>query len=386
MELINNAINVSSIISFISNVLLYVSFAFIIGTLFTYLLPSDSYPKTVVPFWVVVSSTVVIPVATFIPIYTLTREMLDYFQMPFFELMFNIISSFQIGSSWLITIGLTIVLFFVWLLLSVNKNNETAKVILSMIGIIVVLIMLYAQGLASHPASMTEGGTGALAHTLHFTATSVWVGLLLVVGWFSNGREHWLTFLRWFTPTAVTCLIVIIFSGLLMTSYIAPEYVNALSLNYGQSLLIKHILIIPVLVFAFMNGFMIKKQLSNEQKKPQTWVKVESMFIIFIFAVTAFMSEQVPPHEVALTLQRTSPSPLFTWFFGTEVAAQLPLIVGVNIFTVLFIGLAILSLLTIVYLMSKRWSKTVVVSVCVMSILSVILFYLAIMVSVHGSV
>jgi putative copper resistance protein D len=45
---------------------------------------------------------------------------------------------------------------------------------------------------------------------------------------------------------------------------IIPEYINSWILSYGQALLIKHLLIVPVMVFALFNGFYMKSKLAKK--------------------------------------------------------------------------------------------------------------------------
>src|SRR5690606_1005796 len=74
-------------------------------------------------------------------------------------------------------------------------------------------ILLLAVGWASHAASLTDW-SGFVFHTLHFTAVTVWVGILLMVSWFSATPKNWLLFLKWFTPVALSCLAIVIGSGI----------------------------------------------------------------------------------------------------------------------------------------------------------------------------
>lgn len=51
-------------------------------------------------------------------------------------------------------------------------------------------------------------------------------------------------------------------------------YADSWMLNYGQALLIKHLIIIPILIFTFTNDFLVKKRMQNDlsfDPKPRAW-------------------------------------------------------------------------------------------------------------------
>ena len=59
-----------------------------------------------------------------------------------------------------------------------------------------------------------------ISHTTHFTAVSVWVGILFVVSWFSKNHSNWLNFLKWFTPVAIVCFVSTIITGLILMTVV----------------------------------------------------------------------------------------------------------------------------------------------------------------------
>jgi hypothetical protein len=173
---------------------------------------------------------------------------------------------------------------------------------------------MVAQGWSSHVASW-YGTWGILAQTLHLMAVSLWVGPLLMAGWKSRKTEYWIGFLSWFHPMAMLCMAVIAASGFVLTIGVAPEYVNAWKLTYGQALLIKHLLIIPLVLFAVINGFWVKSKLRVDKSfNPQPWARAESVILVLIFSVTGFMNQQPAPHDVSDTLNESPASPVYLWF------------------------------------------------------------------------
>ena len=163
---------------------------------------------------------------------------------------------------------------------------------------------------------ISELGTPAMLHRCHFglvylptpahfLIVTLWTGILIQVAWFSKDKQKWSQFLRWFTPFAIVCIIIIGISGLtLMFNVVEPkDYVKSWVLPYGQMLLLKHISIIPVLVFAFINGVLSKKAATIPSFNPRPWIKAESFIILIVFYFTSVLGTLSPPHEVEFTVQ-----------------------------------------------------------------------------------
>ena len=67
------------------------------------------------------------------------------------------------------------------------------------------------------------------------------------------------------------------------------DYANAWMLPYGQALLIKHLLIIPLLAYAFINSILIRKKIKNNDSfNPRPWTKAESLIVFLIFSVLLY--------------------------------------------------------------------------------------------------
>src|SRR5690606_11204693 len=109
----------------------------------------------------------------------------------------------------------------------------------TIISIMFTLVLVLSLGWASHVASLTEW-SGFVFQNLHFLATVVWVGIILIVSWFSIDNRNWNDFLNWFTPLAINCVVIIIASGFFMMSLVMDvnDYANAWTLSYGHTLLL----------------------------------------------------------------------------------------------------------------------------------------------------
>lgn len=166
-----------------------------------------------------------------------------------------------------------------------------------------------------------------------------------------------------------------------MTNEIAPEYLNSWMLDYGQALLLKHLLFFAVIAYAIINGILIRKNLAKDPSiQPLKWVRLESVILFLIFFATAVMTEQTPPHEVAQVLKYEDPSWLFQWFVQETIEPTMTVTLQFTMLSMLLAlgSFAALSLVLLAYI--KKWS---IWNSFVYSILFVVLGYLALMTAVH---
>lgn len=178
-----------------------------------------------------------------------------------------------------------------------------------------------------HAASLSAAAYWTQA--AHLLAVSVWLGVLFAVGWFAARGEAWAPFYRWYSPLAFLCVAVVGASGFVLMSVMSSDWLNAWTLDYGQALLWKHLLIVPLLVFASVNGWLIGPRASRagtgQSLDPRGWMRGESALSLLIFAVTAALSRQTPPHDVAQTLSYTQPSAWFVRWYSGAVTPQIEL-------------------------------------------------------------
>lgn len=294
---------------------LYLCFAIVSGYVLLSLVPESYRPVSQLSHKVVAVAALGIGLFSFFPI----LRIVSFFAEDIgWGLTFqNVILDFTEGRAFLFTLTLSLILAGVILLNGRVKGTGGLKAILFILSLLMV-----AQGWSSHVASW-YGTWGILAQTLHLMAVSLWVGPLLMAGWQNRRTEYWNNFLSWFHPTAILCMTVIAASGFVLTIGVAPEYVNAWKLSYGQALLMKHVLIIPLVVFAILNGFWVKRKLLKDVTfNPQPWAKAESVILVLIFSITGFMNQQPAPHDVSETLNESPASPLYLWFTGGVLDKQ----------------------------------------------------------------
>ena len=149
----------------------------------------------------------------------------------------------------------------------------------------------------SHAAAK-HGLLGIVLQTSHFSLMAFWVGVIFVIGWCARDSTHWPSFLRWFSPFAQLTFLGVIVTGFFLMRQSVPlsEYRNAWNVPYGQALLWKHLLLIPLLGYAFINGTLVKRRLQKEPAfDPRRGLRFESLILGCIFFATATLSNLEPP-------------------------------------------------------------------------------------------
>ncbi|RSL30701.1 hypothetical protein D7Z54_24705 [Salibacterium salarium] len=250
-------------------------------------------------------------------------------------------------------------------------------------GFILILGMINTQGVVSHSANMGSY-PGAASHILHWLAVSCWSGVLLIVSWFSVDDKGWKAFIDWFTPVAMACIFLVSFSGLYMMFFVTESLVDSWMLAYGQALLIKHLLFFLVLFYAFINGFIVRWKIKhNSDFSPRRWWKAESLIILMVFIVTAFLSEQEPPHDIAQTLSRGEVSILFQELVSVSIGPGKALLFRPDWLSILFLAVGMIFLSLILYAFKQQLSPLRSVMLGVLALISL---YLGVMNSVEMGV
>ncbi len=280
----------------ISQALLYICFAILMGSLILLLIPAAYRPEIHVrKRWLLIASGG-IAFLSFIPVWQIIAYIYDGIDLG--SIVQSVLFTFEAGKSWILTyfIATFLFLFLVWF-------DYDKKPALAWVGIGMTFVLIIAMGWSSH-ASSYDQVVGFLSHTVHVTVVSIWAGILLVVSWFSKNHANWDKFLSWFTPVAVICVLITIVSGIVLMNFAIEfkDYVNSWMLPYGQSLLLKHLLIIPLIIYAFINSLLMRNKVkSRPDWDPRPWAKAESIIILLIFTATAALGQQSPPHEVIIT-------------------------------------------------------------------------------------
>ena len=300
----------------ISQALLYICFAVLMGSLILLLIPAAHRPEIHIRKAWLLAASAGIAFLSFIPVWQIIAYLYNGINLG--SIVQSVLFTFEAGKSWLLTyfIATFLFLFLVWF-------DYDKKPVYAWVGIMMTLVLIIAMGWSSH-ASSYDQVVGFLSHTAHVTAVSIWAGILLVVSWFSKNQANWDKFLTWFTPAAVICVAITTVSGIVLMNFAIEfkDYVNSWMLPYGQSLLLKHLLIIPLIIYAFINSMLMKRKVKSAPEwNPRPWAKAESIIILLIFTATAALGQQSPPHEVTIT--ENVVSDMFLLFYQGTFQANL---------------------------------------------------------------
>lgn len=359
----------------ISEALVYTCFALLMGSYIFSLFPSDLKPKIVVSRKVKLIAVAGIAIFSFAPLLSLVTFLYEDYGL--WQTLKSIIFTFEVGKSWLflaifsIVLGLYIFFF----------DKKTASVY-SVIAIILIFVLIAILGLAGHASSISPV-KGFITHFTHFASVVVWVGILLIVSWFSRNTENWVNFLKWFHVMALYCFAIVIITGLSLMNLSMEwsAYADSWMLSYGQSLLIKHLLIIPLIGYAFINGIVMKRKLQKEAHfDPRPWTKIEFFIILLIFVATGALSQQSPPSNLAQILSSEGISPLFALFYDGTIQPSLNVQFSPDFNSIL---LGIVSICFFAVSILSFFKKMPPIFSFIMSVLVVISAYLALLFSVQ---
>lgn len=359
----------------ISEALQYVCFALLMGSYILSLFPSDLIPTIIVPRRVKYVAVIGIAIFSFVPLISLVMYLYEDYGL--INSLQSILLTFEVGKSWLFTFIVTV---FLGLYILFFDHKRTTYY--SIMGIILVLVLILGMSWSSH-ASSIQSFKGLITHFTHFTSVVIWVGILFVIAWFSQNTNNWLSFLKWFHVTALYCFGIVIITGLSLMSFSTTwdAYPDTWMVSYGQSLLIKHLLIIPLIAYAFINGILMKKRLLKDVNfDARPWAKVEFFILLLIFAATGAMSQQSPSHNLIETINSEGFSSLFLLFHEKSGFSGIAVQLVFTIEGLLFLCLSCVFLLMSVLSFIKRMPA---IFSFIMSLLVVIVAYLGILFSIQ---
>jgi len=327
----------------------YLMFSILVGHVALQFVPETNKPKIYIAKPFLLLSTLGIIIFTLGPIV----QTISYFQdgIGFALATKSVLLDFQVGKAW-IFIGFMATFLWITLLLNGSKYIQAFW----------LLLMILAVGYSSHVASLSFWA-GLFSHSTHFLMVTLWTGIIINIAWFSKDQSNWSKFLRWFTPFASICFIIIILSGIYLMLFIVEpkDYVKAWVLPYGQMLLLKHISIIPVVVFAFINSVLARKSLNHSSFNPRPWIRGESLVLLIVFYFTAVMGTLSPPHEVEFTVKSEGASKWVEWVLGKNIISTLNINLLPTFQSVLLILLSILFLILILLSFKRAKSAAAVI-------------------------
>ncbi|GGE50053.1 hypothetical protein GCM10011391_31030 [Pullulanibacillus camelliae] len=344
----------------ITEFLLYICLCLLTGTLIFYSLPEHRRPNIFVSKRLLLWTTVGAGALSFAPILSTMITMSN--GIGFWTSFKNVLFVFEAGQAWIFTLAMALLLFG---LIYFNRlQNDT---FLARIGLILCVLLIGGYARAGHAASLYPLA-GFTSHFFHLLAVTIWGGCLFVAAWLSKDEQNWGSFLRWYTPLALISVLIVLVAGFFtMDIDIAAPLSHSLSStlyqykqgffsNYGQALLIKHLLVIPLLLYGLFNGFFRKAIKRYHSIK---WARAESFVILLIFAVTAFMGQQPPPHQPDQYLNLYGPSPLFLAIYQKNIPSDFVVHFSFNVFSFIFIDFSLLFLLMIILSFIKKFPNII---------------------------
>lgn len=321
------------ILVIISQVFLYLCFSVLVGSFLLLLVPSPYRPDIKIPKRFLLISSITLPIFAFIPVLDITLYIAP--RLGLFESFKIVLTTYTVGTAWNFTL-----LGSVMLVLLIALARSTEKGLFAFLGIVLIVGIILTVAWSSH-ASAIEPIIGMISDFLHLLAVSIWVGVLLLVGWCAINHKNWLEFLNWFSVVAMGCLVATTLSGLFLMDVMLDGYIDSWMVSYGQGLLIKHLFLFPLVFYALVNGFIVKYKLSKDATfNPIPWIRVEGFILFVIFTITAIFSQQSPPH--GNYLMGDAVSPLFRLFHDDIIDSGSTIGFVVNLNTVCFLFLSIL--------------------------------------------
>jgi putative copper export protein len=356
----------------VSEALLYSCFSLLVGSFILSLIPETVRPEIRIPKVLLLCAALGIALFSFLPVLKIVLYLYEDLGLGYtFK---SVLTNFEVGKTWISTVFISLILFIYLIPIKIEQ-----KPLFSLTGLIFTLILIASLGWSSHAASLSKLA-GFFIHTAHFLAITTWVGILMVVSWFSQNHDHWLKFLKWFSPVAILCLVITTLTGIsLMTFHMElTDYVSVTAIPYGQTLLIKHIAILPLLAFAFINSFLIRKRLQKDPSyNPLPWAKLESVIVLIVFSITGALGQASPPHELSSMIRAEGASKLFSFFHPSQINFPLTFSPGVGSIILFLIAIFFLALVIVIFL--KKAPK---VLAFLMSLLFIISGYIGFMLSI----
>ncbi|MEH7276455.1 copper resistance D family protein [Neobacillus vireti] len=314
----------------------YILFSLLVGHVVLQFVSESKKPAIHLPKSLLLICILGIIVLTFVPVLTV---ILFFDQSAgFISKAASVLTSFQIGQAWLF---ITLFGIFLWLTVYLERSKYLQAFWL--------VLMIIAIGYGSHVSSKSFV-VGIFSHTTHFLMVTIWVGVLLLVSFFSKNKENWSDFLQWFTPLAVVCLVNIFATGFVIMFTIdePTEYLNGWATQYGRMLLFKHISIIPIIMFAIINGILSKRVSTSTEYDPRTWLKAECVILLLVFYFTAVLGTISPPYEMVYQVKMADPPTWMEWLLAKDILVPIEIEFAPTLLSVLLITSALLFLLLII--------------------------------------
>lgn len=308
----------------LSDSLFYISLSYLFGGLICSSLSLEKRPDWLVSRQALLWATAAAGVLAFFP---LLKTILSFSKtMDGWQSFKEVIFSLPSGQAWLLTLAIAALLFA---LIFFNKIDKDP--LLSKIGILLCIVLLgaYVRG---HQSASLFPFLGFTINFLQLLAVSVWGGCLLIAAWGTKHTRNWLSFLNWYTLLSMISIVILLITVFLtMVVDLSPikhlsvsgafdHFINGLVVNYGQALLIKLILVVPLVLLVLLDVFFIRTRPKKlETSVPVKWRRLESLILLTIYVMTAYTGQAHPPKDLSQLLHFYGASPLFALIYGKPI-------------------------------------------------------------------
>jgi copper transport protein len=209
------------------------------------------------------------------------------------------------GTLWLIGMGLWLIMGYVWWR---HRTTSSAGWVVLVVGEVLIL----THSLFTHAAATPDPGAAIAVDWLHLSLTVLWLGgliqLLSVVG-FVRGRSasDYGRLVEYFSNAARLTLVSLILTGV-YAAWLQIGSIDALtSTSYGQALLIKLALLLPLLPVAGVNMLITARRLHTTHPawaaRLRGLVGAEIALVVGILLAVGALTALVPA-RVALAEQQ----------------------------------------------------------------------------------
>eukprot|EP00130_Batrachochytrium_dendrobatidis_P008597 XP_006683472.1 hypothetical protein BATDEDRAFT_36321 [Batrachochytrium dendrobatidis JAM81] len=263
---------------------LLLCFSVLVGSFILLLVPSNYRPNVKIPKYFLLISAITLPVFAFFPVLDIILFIAP--RLGLLESFKIVLTTYTVGTAWDFTLLGSIVLI---LLIVFTRPAEKSN--FAFLGLVLTFGLILTIAWSSHAGAM-DPNTGIISDFLHLTAVSIWVGILLIIGW----------------VVAISCLIITAVSGLFLMNVMVDGYTDSWMVSYGQGLLIKHLFLLPLIFYALVNSLVVNYKISKDATfNPIPLIRIEGLILFAIFLITAIFSQQSPPHGNYLTNEAVSP-------------------------------------------------------------------------------
>ncbi|PSL50992.1 putative copper resistance protein D [Salsuginibacillus halophilus] len=308
---------------------LFIALALIVGIVILRHVPPKARPDLSIPRWFIPLLFVCVTALAAVPYLQQVLSIVNMFNAPVVSTAFTVLIDYRSGQ------GLLAV--FAGMILYLISRLLLRSWCLGILQTIALVFVIFGVAWMSHAASLDRFG-GFIADALHLSGASVWAGVVFVGAFFFSGEKGWRAFALWFHYVALGAVLSLLVTGLILMQYIVPEYQNSWLLPYGQLLLIKHLLFLPLIFYGFFHGFLLKQKWKKDPGfVPRRSFQLEAVLLFVVFFVTGIMAEQTPPHEVVQTIQFEAPALFATMWIGDAILPGSYVAWEVTMLAVLFI-------------------------------------------------